>query len=89
MGRCFLGFSRSINCHLKSQLENTMQVTRRSPFSGQINTKEINVTREQLDAWINGTLIQNAMPHLTPDEREFIMTGITKEEWDEAFSGEK
>ncbi len=66
-----------------------MQVTRRSPFSGQINTKEINVTREQLDAWINGTLIQNAMPHLTPDEREFIMTGITKEEWDEAFSGEK
>jgi hypothetical protein len=26
------------------------------------------------------------MPHLTPDEREFIMTGITEEEWDELFS---
>jgi len=25
------------------------------------------------------------MPDLTPDEREFIMTGSTSEEWDAAF----
>jgi hypothetical protein len=23
------------------------------------------------------------MPHLTPEQREFIMTGVTSEEWDE------
>jgi hypothetical protein len=27
-------------------------------------------------------LIQEAMPNLTPDEREFIKTGITNDEWD-------
>lgn len=26
-------------------------------------------------------LIQDAFPELTPDEREFILTGITSEEW--------
>jgi hypothetical protein len=25
--------------------------------------------------------IQNAMPHLSVDDREFIMTGVTPEEW--------
>jgi len=26
------------------------------------------------------------MPNLSADEREFLMTGITPDEWDEAFS---
>ena len=47
---------------------------------------EIEVTQEQLSSWESGTLIQNAMPHLSADEREFIMTGITPEEWDSAFN---
>ena len=34
--------------------------------------------------WENGVLIQNAFPMLTPTEREFILTGMTDEEWDEA-----
>jgi hypothetical protein len=32
------------------------------------------------------TLIQDAFPDLTADQREFIMTGITPEEWDQMFS---
>ena len=52
---------------------------------GKTNTMEINVTEEQLQSWQEGDLIQIAMPHLTADEREFIMTGITSEEWDEVF----
>jgi hypothetical protein len=62
-----------------------MKIIRTSPFSGNTNVMEIDVTQEQLSSWENGTLIQNAMPHLTPDEREFIKTGITPEEWDSAF----
>lgn len=62
-----------------------MLITRTSPFTGITNTLEINVTEEQLKNWHSGELIQNAMPHLTPDEREFIMTGITSEEWELAF----
>jgi len=41
----------------------------------------LNITMDQYDAWQGGELIQNAMPNLTADEREFLMTGITPEEW--------
>jgi hypothetical protein len=63
-----------------------MQITRTSMFSGITRTQEIPVTQEQLDAWASGVLIQKAMPQLSDDEREFIMTGITAEEWDSVFS---
>ena len=63
-----------------------MLITRTSPFSGITNSMEIAVTQAQLDAWESGTLIQDAMPNLSADEREFIKTGITAEEWEELFS---
>tara|TARA_R110002074_G_scaffold55658_1_gene137857 strand:- start:742 stop:912 length:171 start_codon:yes stop_codon:yes gene_type:complete len=50
--------------------------------SGKTHVQEIDVTEEQIKDWEDGTLIQNAMPLLTTDEREFIRTGITREEWD-------
>jgi len=46
---------------------------------------DIDVTDEQLQDWREGTAIQDAMPNLTPDEREFIKTGITPKEWEEMF----
>ena len=63
-----------------------MLIIRTSPFSGNTNSMEIEVTQEQLSSWENGTLIQNAIPNLSADEREFIMSGITPEEWDSAFN---
>lgn len=62
-----------------------MKIERISRLTGTVREREINVTQEQLDAWNGGQLIQNAMPDLTPDEREFIMTGVTSEEWEEEF----
>ena len=63
-----------------------MKISRRSPISGNFNSMELPITQEQLDAWRNGMLAQNAFPHLTADQREFIMTGITPKEWEETFS---
>ena len=65
-----------------------MQITRVSMFSGKTNTMEIDVTPEQIAAWKAGQLIQKAMPNLSPSEREFIMTGVTSEEWDAKFDEE-
>ena len=65
-----------------------MKITRTSILSGKTRTKDINVTIEQLKAWESGALIQVAMPHLTASDREFIMTGIIDEEWDNAFPEE-
>lgn len=62
-----------------------MQITRTSPFTGKLLIREIDVTEAQLEAWQGGQLIQEAMPHLSVDDREFLMTGITPEEWDKMF----
>lgn len=63
-----------------------MKITRTSLLSGETRDREIDVTPEQLIAWhVHGVHIQDAMPNLTAEEREFLMTGITKEEWDAEF----
>jgi hypothetical protein len=65
-----------------------MLITRKSLISGNINTMSLPITEEQYNAWEQGTLVQVAMPHLSPDEREFVMTGITPEEWADNFGEE-
>ncbi len=61
----------------------------RSRFSGKVTEQEIPVTEEQIKAWQDGALIQNAMPNLSPAQREFIKSGITSQEWDDMFGGEE
>jgi hypothetical protein len=62
-----------------------MKITRISKISGVQKTLEIPCTPAQYADWLGGTLIQNAMPNLSPADREFVMNGITQEEWDEIF----
>jgi hypothetical protein len=62
-----------------------MKITRTSMFSGIERTLDLPITEAQLSDWKGGTLIQKAMPELTADEREFVMTGVTAEEWDNEF----
>tara|TARA_R110001599_G_scaffold81877_2_gene220797 strand:+ start:302 stop:502 length:201 start_codon:yes stop_codon:yes gene_type:complete len=66
-----------------------MKITRVSPFSNKKTTLEIDVTARQIASWEKGELIQDAMPNLTPDEREFIKTGVTPDEWDDIFGVDK
>lgn len=63
-----------------------MLITRKSYYSGVIRTLDVPVTQEQLQAYEAGMHPQEVMPDLTPDQREFIMTGITQEEWDRMFN---
>lgn len=66
-----------------------INLTRISRLSGKEHTREINITVEQLAEWMRGSvLIQDAFPHLSADDREFILTGATPEEWEEAFGSE-
>jgi hypothetical protein len=59
-----------------------MLITNISMVTGMSRTINIPVTQGQLDKWKNGELIQVAMPNLTADQREFIMTGIASKEWE-------
>jgi len=63
-----------------------MQITRTSVISGITRTMDINVTQNQIDRWNNREgYIQNIMPNISASEREFILSGITSEEWDSIF----
>lgn len=62
-------------------------VSRISPYNGDHNNLIMDITKEQYFAWRDGTLIQNAFPNLTVDEREFILTGLLGDEFNK-FVGE-
>jgi hypothetical protein len=46
---------------------------------------DLPVTAQQIEAYERGSLLQEAFPNLDADQREFIKTGITKEEWIEIY----
>ncbi len=66
-----------------------MIITRQSILSGIVREMDFDITEGDLQDWKDGALIQDVMPHLTSDEREFIMTGITPDEWDAMVSEEE
>ena len=67
-----------------------MKITRTSLATGVTRTRDLNITKLQLEVWKSrGVPIQNAFPNLSPDEREFLKTGITSEEWEAMFAGEE
>lgn len=59
-----------------------MKITRVSPLTGKENTMDIDISQKQLEKWQGGELIQHAMPNINSDEREFLISGYTSEDWD-------
>lgn len=64
-----------------------MKITRKSRASGKTHTLDLPITDAQIAKYHNGALVQDAFPHLTADQREFIISGTTAEEWDNLFKG--
>lgn len=46
---------------------------------------ELPVTNEMLNRWVKGELIQNVMPHLSPMQREFLISGMSEAEQTKFF----
>ena len=63
----------------------TVFVQRLSNLTGKLNTMNISgATIEAIELWLKGEdprLLQDAFPLLSAEEREFLKTGITPEEW--------
>ena len=76
---------KQIEQNTQNQL--VMKITKKSPLTGVVHTMDIDVTEEQLYNINHRTaLIQRIVPHLSLGEREFLMTGITDEEWQLTFA---
>lgn len=66
-----------------------MIVKRVSLLSGIEREMDLDVTPNQLEAISNGAYIQKVLPHLSASDREFIISGISPEEWDAEFGEEE
>ena len=66
-----------------------MLIEKVSMLTNKGHIREIDVSREQVAHWQGGMLIQAAMPNLSIADREFLMTGVTPEEWINTFGSEK
>lgn len=62
-----------------------MIVRRRSSLSGKMHEMDLPITQDQITNYVSGAFVQDAFPQLNAGEREFIVTGITPEEWAEVF----
>ena len=68
-----------------------MKIERTNPMTGKSHEMDLPITQEQLDAQQNGAqyLIRAVMPDLTPDQREFLITGHLPDDWDQISSEEQ
>lgn len=71
------------NCHL-DESNGQVVITGQDIFSGK-PYRVGPVSRQALDQWLNGALIQIAFPDLSSDDREFLISGITPETWGKTF----
>lgn len=69
-------FGKNIQPHL---------ISRTSMLTMDSHEKVIRFDLEDYATWEAGGLIQVVMPYLSPDDREFLMTGITAKEWADHF----
>lgn len=48
----------------------------------------VRVAIADVAAYYAGTYIQDAFPYLSADDREFLMTGLSREAWEQTFGSE-
>lgn len=77
-----------INPNQKSK-EDTVIIRRQSGSKQIIVKASVEQVSQSWYNWLNGMYIQVAFDYLSADQREFIMTGITPEEWEELFPEEE
>lgn len=70
-------------------LPQLLRVSRPSDMSGRFNIMDLPITEQHLSDWLQGDqLIQQVMPHLDKEQREFLISGTTQAEWDAVFGKE-
>ena len=72
-----------------------MVITMQSQLSGKFYSMDLPILLSKYEDWCqmvdegSAPHIQSFFSELNADQREFLMTGITKEEWDEVFGDDE
>ena len=67
-----------------------MKIAKISLISKKINILDLPISNEEYDNFINNNnlTVQEAFPNLSAPLREFLITGVTPDEWAEVFGKE-
>ena len=66
-----------------------MKISKTSILTGKINTLDIPISEVEYATYLTRDRpIQEILPNLTVDEREFLISGISQDEWLQAFGKE-
>lgn len=65
-----------------------MVIFKTSPLTGELNSMVLNITKRQIKAWEDGAFLEDVMPHLNLEQREFLISGIPPHEWDTLLEDE-
>lgn len=65
---------------------NTYDVSAVSSLTGKPNVRRISATPAQMYRWMKGKeTVQQIFPELSADDREFLISGLTPEDWKALF----
>jgi hypothetical protein len=64
---------------MKVHVINTVPLIREDGTLPPVNTMDLPVTLKQLTRWLQGEPLKQVFPHLSPEERLFLETGILPE----------
>lgn len=63
-----------------------IRLSKISALTGKLNSLELPISQGDYCRWLfSQQLIQQAFPQLTSDQREFMLSGATPEEWNKTF----
>lgn len=63
-----------------------MKITKKSLYTNKKHTMDIDVTEEQYQCWLEGGDIDECMPNLSYEERQFLLTGASPDELDDVYN---
>jgi len=63
-----------------------VRVHKQSCITGKHHSMVLPTRQGEIENWLESTmLVQDAFPWIAADVREFLISGITPDEWDKAF----
>ena len=66
-----------------------VRVHKQSVFTGKHHSMVLPTRQGELEYWEDSmSLVQDVFPHFTSEQREFLISGCTPEEWNKLFSEE-
>lgn len=60
-----------------------IKVIKTSIFTNKQNEMFLPITKNELERWQKGECVQDVFPYLNDNQREFLITGATPQEWED------